>query len=382
MPNASLRQHFAVVFSVFFIGTSVAQGAFGALRGLISAEARVLSSSSSISRIGSATHGYPWGASSATGVLRYSGDLYSTIGGNSELLRTVPQNRWNTIQLEDEHLLSILRESGIEQRYNGFFSNQYFRNLFDQTASSWKKSRLSRADSLRLTLAILDMAPEIARYSQMFTLSSSGGGGIIPPKYPNLFVSSEDYNRYIPPHQERYRYEPEEEMEIPDPPDLPEEPDDSTLFVKHNDKQYDKQYGSGLSNQRISASKSDNNSRITSIYSDSNWLKLGAFLLYWMVSSIGIARIFLKAKVSRSTAYIPFLRLGQLFYICGYERRNAFSLLVPGFNLYYWWQVNVRLCKTFQYPTGMAVLGFLVPGLLWYLIGFSNKYYIGHQRFQ
>lgn len=202
-------------------------------------------------------------------------------------------------------------------------------------------------------------------------------------EYPALAGGSGGTN---PPNRKR-------EYTEPSPNDRPkrEKPDDIDLPEDESSDGEDSDWGDGNENNQdsMATSPSGQNSRgwgspkvkETVKEADDNssakyWVS-GILVLYFLISCFGISRIFLKSRQSRWVSFLPFWRLGQLFEVCGFKKQEAWWLLVPGANLYYWGALNSRLCRVFQYPMSAAFWGFFLPGLLWWKIGYSNKYYTG-----
>jgi len=229
--------------------------------------------------------------------------------------------------------------------------------------------------------------------ARRFFVEPSPKSGIYLREYPNKVMLDEEPIPLTggggvtnPPSRKR-------EYAEPSPNDRPkrEKPDDIDLPEDESNDGEDSDWGDGNENNQdsMTTSASGQNSigwgspkvKETVKEADDNssakyWVS-GILVLYFLISCFGISRIFLKSRQSRWVSFLPFWRLGQLFEVCGFKKQEAWWLLVPGANLYYWAALNSRLCRVFQYPMSAAFLGFFLPGLLWWKIGFSNKYYTG-----
>ncbi len=234
--------------------------------------------------------------------------------------------------------------------------------------------------------------------ARRFFVEPSPKSGIYPREYSNdlglrSWIMEEEYPALaggggvtIPPSRNW-------EYAEPSPNDRPkrEKPDDIDLPEDESNDGEDSEWGDGSENNQdsMTTSPSGQNSvgwgspKIKETVKETNgnssakyWLS-GILILYFLISCFGISRIFLKSRQSRWVSFLPFWRLGQLFEVCGFKKQEAWWLLVSGANLYYWAALNTRLCQVFQYSISAAFLGFFLPGLLWWRIGYSNKYYTG-----
>ena len=92
-------------------------------------------------------------------------------------------------------------------------------------------------------------------------------------------------------------------------------------------------------------------------------------VLYWLFSTIGLFKMAQHAGLHAEIALVPFVRLGLLFQLAGDQPWKAWLLLVPGVNIYYWINANLKLCKSNLFSAYWAILGVFIPGLFWLVLG-------------
>jgi|GEM_PF-5009499 len=221
------------------------------------------------------------------------------------------------------------------------------------------KSRLSHLDSLQ-AYQMLYMISSNAIRSSAFSKTNASGGGRWGGNYPpTIDYSLFDHNR---------SNEPSEEERDDDNDDDDDEDDND------NDDNNDDQDSDRDSTQNDSTGHSRYNKLETKPAPAAKFPfdPMGIMLmvvLYWLFSTIGLFKMSQHAGLHAEIALVPFVRLGLLFQLAGYQPWKAWLLLVPGVNIYYWINVNLKLCKSNLFSAYWAILGVFIPGLFWLVLG-------------
>ena len=221
------------------------------------------------------------------------------------------------------------------------------------------KSRLSHLDSLQ-AYQMLYMISSNAIRSSAFSKTNASGGGRWGGNYPpTIDYSLFDHNR---------SNEPSEEERDDDNDDDDDEDDND------NDDNNDDQDSDRDSTQNDSTGHSRYNKLETKPAPAAKFPfdPMGIMLmvvLYWLFSTMGLFKMSQHAGLHAEIALVPFVRLGLLFQLAGYQPWKAWLLLVPGVNIYYWINVNLKLCKSNLFSAYWAILGVFIPGLFWLVLG-------------
>jgi len=222
------------------------------------------------------------------------------------------------------------------------------------------KSRLSHRDSIKAYQMLYMVSSNAIRTSVFFQTNSSGGGRWGGNYPPTIDYSLFDHNRSNDPREEER--------------DDDDDDDDDNDDDNDNDDNNDDQDSDRDSTQNDSTGHSRYNKLETKPAPAAKFPfdPMGIMLmvvLYWLFSTIGLFKMSQHAGLHAEIALVPFVRLGLLFQLAGYQPWKAWLLLVPGVNIYYWIIVNLKICKSNLFSTYWAILGVFIPGLFWLVLG-------------
>lgn len=276
-------------------------------------------------------------------------DNFRPISGGGFVFEVEGYNNKSVMDVNPDHMEPYLANK--YALYAGVYRSVYHKNRLEPEDSS-----------IIFRLLYTNINQQI--WTSQSTMTSSGGGGRFVGNYPPTISD------YPESAHEGYRNKEEEPEENDGDDDDDDDDNDDDNDDNNDDDSTDVQDGSH-SDRDYTLPQDPEEER-----NNTAWLILG-ILAYWLFSSAGIWRIFLKTGRPSAVAFVPFWRLGQLAEVAGARAYNAWWLLVPGVNLVFWVKLNQRLCAKFQCPRSWAIMGIFLPGLLWLFIGYSNRYFIG-----
>lgn len=228
------------------------------------------------------------------------------------------------------------------------------------------KTKLNHLDSLQ-AFKLLYLTSSNSIRSSAFSMTNAGGGGRWGGNYPpTITPGMNEYNTWEEPAKKH-----EEE-------DFDE--DDNGDNEENDDQDSDRDSTQNDSTRHSAVLKLENKHTSAAKFPVDPTGILLMVVLYWLFSTIGLFKMSQRAGLHGDIALVPFLRLGQLFQLAGYQPWTALLLLVPGVNIYYWINLNLKLCKSNLFSAYWAVLGVFIPGLFWLVLGQTHLEGVEEQR--